>query len=238
MTLADIIIHFRELADDTVSDSYQWSTSIVTKYAVLAEAEACSRRPLLTSSTNTTICSIAITDASAIYAKHITVRQVYKAELISTADATDIIDLYITNVDELHTIEPDWRSLDGPPQYLILDDSNVELVPPPEEDGTLWLNVSHIPLVDMDDTGVAYDAGPPEVVEVLAAPTIDVAHHFMLIFYMLYLAYTRNDADTEDKARSLDYEAIFTAYFGSRPDALATKSIRQVRSDRQPSGWI
>lgn len=220
MTRADLITYFRELARDTVDGPYLWSSTLVTGYSELAEAEACSRKPLLTSNSNTTLCQIDVTADTATYAKHTAVRMVYSAHLESTTDSTDRLELYILDKDELLYEEPNWETLTGDPKYLLLQDASVVIIPTPTVDKTLMLDISYVPLTAE------------------ASFTIDSAHHYMLVFYMLYLAYSKSDADTKNPKRAAEYEAVFDSYFGPRLDANAIKSVRQVRPDRAESRWI
>lgn len=220
MTLEDLIIHYRELTDD-LKTPLLWSTEILEKYAELAEIEACNRKPLLTSSTEAEICSLSVVADTDTYTKHTKVRRIFSAKLINTADPTKIDYLYITDEDELDLHEPGWRTLEGDPTFLVNKDNSVQIVPPPTEDATLWLEVSHIPLDTFNEF------------------TIDSAHHFYLVYYMMYLGYTKSDSDTKSPTKALEYEAIFTQFFGPRPDAYKLKSVRQVHTDRyKASGWF
>lgn len=218
MTLDDIIYHFRILTGDTNSDPYLWEESLVESYVDLAEIEACSRKPLLTSNSIADLCVIPVVSNTAVYARHKNTRQVYSASL-----ANSETNLQLTDVTELNHIEPNWRTLTGEPRFLIVEDSSYELVPAPAEATTLTLRVSYVPLTNASASGVL---------------SIDDAHHYMLLFYMLFLAYSKRDADTENPAKALESEAIFAAYFGAKPDVYTAKSIRQVRETNRSNGWM
>jgi hypothetical protein len=222
METDDLVQSFREFTDDLVDNPYLWSTSVVESYADRAEVEACERRPLLTSSTDTTMCSIAVTSGTALYTKHIAVREVYYAKFVSTATAESYV-LAITNIDELTFTDPDWAELDCDPKYLILDDTSVQLVPAPTEDGTLLISISHVPLIAMSTNGL---------------PTINETHHYNLVYWMLHLAFEKRDADTFDAKKALDYYSRFASYFGQAKGVNAMKGVRTVRDDRSRGGWI
>lgn len=217
MTLDDIIFHFRSLVGDE-SEPYLWSEDLVESYVDMAEEEACSRKPLLTSSSIADLCVIAITAGTAVYPRHTNSRQIYTARL-----ANGTADLRLTDPTELNYLEPNWKSIEGEPRYLIVEDSTFEIVPAPTEDTTLTMRVSYTPLTKASASGTF---------------TIDASHHYMLVFYMMFLAYSRRDADTENPAKALEFEAIFAAYFGSKPNAYAAKSVRQVRETSRPNGWL
>lgn len=224
MLLADLIDDFRDYTRD-INEPYLWPDTLVKKYADRAEIEACERRPLLTSSTDADMCVIDVTADTALYTKHKAVREVYYAKFET---ATDQYNLRIVNIDELNFIDPDWDMLESYPRYLLLTDTEVQLVPVPTEDGTLTLSISHIPKTLMS----AKEA--PEVL----GPTIDEAHHYNLLYWMLHLGYMRRDTDTFDPKKALDYEQMFIAYFGDRKGVNSLKSVRTVRNDRTESTWI
>lgn len=221
MTLSDLETSFREYSDD-LQKPYLWSSSRVWSYADRAEIEACERRPLLTSSTDADLCNIAVTADTAIYTKHTAVREVYYAKFTET-DTGDEYKLSITNIDELTFKDPDWQLNEDPPEYLILDDTSVQIVPTPTVAGTLEMSVSHIPKIKMS---------------VSSSPSIHEAHHDNLVYWMLHLAFEKRDADTFNAKKALDYEGRFERYFGEAKGVNAVKSVRTVREDRSRGGWI
>jgi hypothetical protein len=221
MTLDDIIESFREYADDLAAP-YLWSDCVVEIYADQAEKEACERRPLLTSSTDTDMCQIAVTSGTDLYTKHAAVREVYYAKFTETTSG-DEHKLRITNIDELTFTDPDWEDLETDPCYLILDDTTVQIVPSPTVDGTLEMSISYVPKIVMSTKG---------------SPTIHDAHHYNLVYWMLHLGFEKRDADTFNANKALDYSNRFANYFGDPKGVNALKSVRTVRDDRSRGGWI
>lgn len=221
MTLDDLVESFREFADDLV-EPYLWSASLVESYADRAEAEACERRPLLTSSTDKDMCQIAVSADVGKYTKHAAVREVYYAKF-TDAISGDVHKLFITNIDELTFLEPSWEDLDSEPTYLLLDDSSVQIIPTPTVEGLLEMSISHIPKTL---SSVTYNLA------------IHSAHHYSLVYWMLHLAFEKSDADTLNVKKALDYEARFANYFGEPKGAYALKTVRTVRNDRSRGGWI
>jgi len=219
MTLDDIVYNFRVLAGDLV-EPYLWDSTLVQSYAESAENEACSRKALLTSESIDELCKISIVSGTSVYPKHTKVRQIFSA-ILTQDDET--IELHLTDPTELNYISPGWRYTKGPPKYLIINDSTVQMVPPPEKDGVLTLYVSHIPVTSIIDN---------------AEPTIDEINHYPMIYYMLYLAYNKRDADTENPAKALEFESLFASHFGPKQELNTIKSIRQVREANRTSGWI
>lgn len=219
MTTDELVQSFREYADDLV-EPYLWSEVLVESYADQAEIEACNRRPLLTSSTDTDLCVIEVATGTSKYTKHAAVREVYYAKFTTS---TDDFRLRITNIDELHFLEPDWENTLDVPKYLLLDDASVEIVPTPVEDGTLELSISHVPVINMSVSGT---------------PSITDVHHYSLVYWMLHLGFEKRDADTFNAKKALDYYTRFANYFGESKSANAVKSVRNVRNERYQGSWI
>jgi len=217
----DLIQSFREFADD-LKEPFLWPDDLVESYLARAEIEACERKPLLTSSIDTDMCQVAVTADTALYAKHIAVREIYYAKFTETTSG-DTHKLAITNIDELYFKDPDWEDLEGSPVYLILDDTNIQFVPTPVVDGSLELSISHVPKVEMATS---------------LALSIDRAHQYNLVYWMLHLGFERRDADTFNANKALDYAGRFTNYFGDPKGVNAIKSVRGVRNDRSRGGWI
>lgn len=219
MTTDEIVQNFREYADDLV-EPYLWSSDLVESYASQAETEACNRRPLLTSSTDSDMCVIDVTAGTAKYQTHVAVREIYFAKLTTSSD---VYKLRITNIDELHFLEPNWEDTLSEPKYLVLTDSAVEIIPTPTDDGQLEISISHVPVISMADSG---------------SPSIHGAHHYDLVYWMLHLGYGKRDADTFNAKKSLDYYVRFTNVFGEPKNANALKGVRNVRNDRYRGSWI
>ena len=84
---------------------------------------------------------------------------------------------------------------------------------------TLNLEVYRLPLTDL----VGDDDESPE---------IDDEYHFDLIHYACYLAYSKQDADTQDNLKAQWHEAQFTAKFGNKLSADSETILRKM-----PSGF-
>lgn len=220
MTLEDLVTAFRTLADDTV-ETYLWSTELVEGYADQAEIEACTRKPFLFSTTDPDLCEIDITGGTATYDRNPVIRRVFYARFVQDGFSNKLV---IRTRDEMTEIAPDWVDSVGVPKYLIIEDSHFTLSPAPEDDGVLKLELSHIPVKTMSARGL---------------PTITAAHHYNLVYWMLYLAYSKRDADTFNPKKALDYAQMFADYFGDAPSAQHATDTRNVRPDRPViGGWI
>lgn len=219
MTLDDLIQDFRDTSDD-LKEPYLWSDELIISYADKAENEACSRRPLLTSSSDIDLCKIPIVADTSIYKKHMAIREVYYAKLTTNSGSYA---LSITNIDELTFMYPDWDRIESYPRFLILTDNQLQIVPMPIEDGVLELSISHVPKESM------YDRGEPEINE---------AHHYGLVYWMLHLGYSKRDADTFNPKKAIDYAQLFANIFGDMKNANSVMSVRTVRDDRSRGGWV
>lgn len=85
---------------------------------------------------------------------------------------------------------------------------------------TLNLEVYRLPLTDL--SGV--DGQTPE---------IDDEYHFDLIHYACYLAYSKQDVDTQDMSKALWHEAQFEKKFGRKMTANEETILRKMPSDFQ-----
>lgn len=98
-----------------------------------------------------------------------------------------------------------WEEDTGEPTLFVWDQGSrqVSPYPKPTAEGALRLETRHLPLslmVDMEDE-----------------PAIPAHMRQPAVFWMLHLAYLKNDADTKDDALSAKYDAMFTNRFGPRP---------------------
>lgn len=219
MTLSDLVQSFNDFADNNANPPL-WSDALIESYADQAENEACIRRPLLTTSTDVDMCDIDIVSGTSVYTKHKSVCEVYYAKL---TNSTDSYSLRITNIDELNFLETDIENMSDEPKYLLLTDSSVEVVPTPIEDGILEMSISHIPVIPMSESD---------------NPTIHENHHYNLVYWMLHLGYEKQDADTFNAKKSLDYYTRFNNIFGEPRNVNQAKGVRNVRNYRYRGDYI
>lgn len=90
---------------------------------------------------------------------------------------------------------------------------------------TLLLSVYRLPLEDMTD-----DADTPE---------INSKHHYRLLDWVLFRAYSKPDKDTEDLARAQKHEMEFIKSFGVRQDnnVLRKQKSMKPKTVRFNSEW-
>jgi len=118
-----------------------------------------------------------------------------------------------------------WRLAEGTPMYYLEERGRITLVPMPNAAfnsntgiDTLNLSVYRLPLVDLS----------------LASNTeleIPEEYHLLLIDYICYLCYSKQNSAAYDKDKAMKHLAIFTANFGQELSAHAESILREIPSD-------
>lgn len=223
MTLSELVNQYRVDADDRVgpAGSYHAETSMIQDWLDEAEEEACIRKRLLRETSNGAICTINVTTtAGSVYPLHSAVAWITRADFTPTGD-TDPINLQLCDTVYLDRVRPNWRTTTENPNFLIVDDTSVQLGCIPEADGTLTLEVYRVPLDKMEDRASE-------------SPEIGRIHHRPLVHWALHRNYSRPDSEVYDPSRGDKELAAFTAYFGQRPDA----DMRRDQEVSRPQGNV
>lgn len=234
MNLQGLIAAFRARAQDT-AQPYLWSDDEVKEFANDAEIEAAERASLLRDTTTAAICEVDVVAGTAAYLLDPRIFRVERAKL-------DLgrVPLTLTStaaMDRGTGVTPrDWRTQSlswqsggsgagweqrtGTPIQALLDREGARwkltLFPKPVADDTLRLQVFRQPLEAMADN--------------TDQPEIEPRLHIRLLDWMMYRAYSKEDAETFDRTKALEAEAMFTRTFGERIDANA----RRKQDDRAP----
>ena len=235
MTLGDLIDVFRARAFDT-KEPYLWSDAEVREFADDAENEAAERARLIKDSTTTAICQVAVVANTAAYALDSRVISVERAKLdsqsvplvLSSTQAMDQNmgvrprDWRASSSNWVGGIAGGWEARQGTPNTAVLDAEGpgwkLMLSPIPTKADTLRLQVYRLPLVALSTS----EANTPE---------IPLRLHIRLVDWMVYRAYSKQDAETFDREKAAQAEATFTSAFGQRIDANA----RRKQEDRTSS---
>lgn len=202
MNLEEAIAQFRVDADDLV-EAYLASDVQVTAWLAEAQEEAAIRANLLFESSNTNICDIAVTAGTMAYTLSQSVAFITYAQFTPTGSDTATV-LGLTDRFAMDRDRPGWRQLTDQPQYLVIDQTSVQLGCKPSTDGTLHIECYRLPTTTLADT---------EEFE------IGSQHHRHLVQWALYKCYSRPQADIHDPKRADKALAEFTRQFGNRPDA-------------------
>lgn len=98
-----------------------------------------------------------------------------------------------------------------------LEINKIKLIPIAEGAETINLTVNRLPLTDITAAGQALE--------------IDPRHHYSLLHWMKHLAFMQEDAETFDKGRSRESEAMFEAYCmrAKAEEELAEHKPRAIR---------
>lgn len=234
MQASDLIAAFRQRADDKV-EPYLFSDPDALQWASEGEREACLRAKLLFDDTSA-LCTIpiaALTPRYPLDPRIVTVDRVWldRSDLYPGTRKTEL-----RRLDQANTRigRPDRCDYGNAPYDLAtregarlhgysIDGETLRLYPLPDASwGTtpfsvLRLEVYRLPLLGMD----ANPAAPgPEIPEI---------HHDGLIDWMLYRAYSTQDADSNDPNKAADALALFTQRFGDRPSAKAHRMQQEGR---------
>ena len=221
MTLQELIAQFRVEANDKASPYFS-SDPAVTGWLNDAVHEACIRARLIHESTDAAIVNIAVSANQSVCQLHPTVYEIdYIAWLPTGEDFATR--LYQISREDLDAINPDWRSDEGAPTYVIQSDKSIRLVPKAPTGGMVVLECYRLPSILM-----SVNTDQPE---------INAAHHAHLIQWVLYKAYSVPDSEFFDKDRAAIALKNFTEYFGLRPDADLRRITRQDVQHHVEAFW-
>ena len=194
MTLDELVDNTREdILMDLIPDAYLWSDKQLLRYAKEACLEACKRAPLI-NATHTK--SVIVARAS--YDIDEEIRQIKSIILTSTTDPlTQTTDYEIQLM-----YGPQWRNNTGTPTHYIRTNHALLLYPIPEVADSITLYTTDRPdeFIYLDDE-------------------FDSSYHQALQYWIAHRAYQKNDANTFNSQKAIDYLAMFNAKFGEPKSA-------------------
>lgn len=217
MTLSDLIQAFRLRADDA-AEPYLWSDDEVTLYLNEAVTEAAERARLIRDSSTIAVTQIAVTVGDMDYPLDGSILAIDRVQLASQPKA-----LIRQTVEELEKRFPDWRGMVGTPHFFVEDNGRIRIVPQSPQADTLNLTVYRLPLTPMTKE--------------TDSPEVHAKYHYRLLDWALRCAYLKNDAETLDKAKAADYQALFEQSFGKLPDANVQRKQREHRHSLVKMHW-
>lgn len=198
MTLADLIDAFRDESFDNNRVKYFWSNATLTRFANEAENEACRRGSLLVSSSGPT-CTYGVSAGQDVVLLDRSVLKIRRAKMASGGDM-----LASVTAAQMDLSAQSWELETGTPIALVTDYQSgaVRLYPVPTSDDTLRMTVGRLPLrpMEADDD----------------APEIRAEAHPALVQWMLYRAYSRQDAETFDPKKASRALLEFEREFGGK----------------------
>ena len=196
MDLSTITSNVRTRLDDTVA-TYLWADAELELFANEAYEQAVVRMGGILDSDTASICTIAVTATDGTYTLDDKILHVERAKLTSQDSP-----LKETGVYELDRYNADWESSSEAPHSYTedLNRHEIRLYPIPTANDTLNLTVRRRPL-----TLMALSTDTPS--------DIPTHMHPGLLHWIMYLAYLKQDADTES-GRAVMFRDLFTQYFG------------------------
>ncbi len=210
MNVKDLLELFGELADDTADVAPLWPKKLRMFWLNEAEQQACRRARLLLDSTTPEITRVTLQvnqpwlelDPRVIFVRRMKLTD--KPDPIRPALRKDM-DLHI----------PGWEDHTGDVVGYVpdLETNKVRLYRIPEVQAFARLTVVREPLepmTELDDT-----------------PEIAARYHYGLVYWMLFRAFSKKDAETQDDRRAADNLALFEAEFGKLSSAQDEEWIRQ-----------
>ena len=205
MNVEDLIVRFREDADDLVGPAYLWEEPWIVRWLDEAHNEAAIRARILYEAANPAICQIAVVASQAVYNIHKSLYEIVRLDFLPAGE-TRRQPVKLKTREELDEICYDWRTKtdDARVLYAIQDDKRLTLAYTPQISGTLYLEGYRLPLVPLED-----DYDEPEINEV---------HHRHLVQWALHRAFSKPDSESVDSDRAKAALVEFTRYFGARPD--------------------
>lgn len=201
MTLGELRALFRREAGDQ-TQPYLWSDAEVKEFANEAEREACRRADLLIDSTTPKFCTVSVkagAEGFSLQDQVIDIRRMRVQGQGLTVDPT-----FAEELDGLG----DWESQTGAEiLYYVpgLDTAHIRLYPIPSQDIVVRLTVSRLPKREMEDKD--------------DQPEIMWRHHRKLVYWMLRLAYQKQDSEGFDPAKAERAELEFVREFGQSRSA-------------------
>lgn len=209
MTLADLIDDFREESHDLGTPPF-WSFERLAKIASEGQREACRRGDLLIDSTGP-MCFASVTAGDPVVTLDPRALEVKRIRLASRG-----FQLCPVTTGHMDGCSSTWEQDSGEPTNFVTDYQTgaIRLYPIPVADDDLLLTVRRLPLADLVD-----DADEPEI-RLEAQPA--------LVQWMLYRAYSKQDADTFDPQKSARALAEFEREFGRKTSARNEQWMRSA----------
>ncbi len=201
-TLTALRSRARNLLDDNALP-YGWSDAVLDDYLNEAQEEAAIRASLLHDAATDAVTLISVTSGTASYALDSRI-----IDIISVTDVDQPATLVPFTMDDLVcSYGAGWQSRVGTPIGYLTDavSGQITLFPAPDADTSIRLEVYRRPLVSM-----AADGDTPE---------IPAEHHFNLVDWALWRAYSHAGTDDQDLPRADRHLAVFDNNFGDRPSA-------------------
>jgi len=225
MNLGELRALARNRLQDTVTP-YGWRNSDLNSFINTAVVEATERSRLIFDSSTPAVTQISVTPFVADYQLHPSVQSIVRARAdtgqvdaqgnpiyttVIPGSRTDLSVIGFTPRDNMYTNYSlhYWRDYEG-----------IHLAPIPEKATTLLLEVYRAPL---DTEKLVLDTDIP--------PIPDRLHRY-LVHWVLYEAYSVNDADLSDPTKALKELAQFERHFSNRASAKLERMMQEGKGGK------
>lgn len=196
MDFSEIELSVRTTADDNTTIDKLWSQSEILEYTQDAENEAAERAGLLLDNSSA-FTNIAVNTSTALYSFSNTITEVKSAIL-----ALGTRPLMGTSERVLDNSFPSWRSTTGTPRsYFVSATNEIRLYPQPIVVDTLNMTVYRFPNTPMT---------------VNDSPEIQERDHPGLLLWILKRMFMKNDSETLNVDKAMDYDKQFEEWFGPK----------------------
>jgi hypothetical protein len=211
MTLAELIRQYRVAAHDTVEPYFVEDSDLITLFNEAVD-EAAVRGRLIHESASPAVCTIAVKAGQTVCKLHPALYEIDHLAFKRDGEPRRA-PLRLSSTEELDDVWPQWRDEQGDPEYAIQTDKQLRLVPAPLNDGVVLLEGYRLPMTPMEGND--------------DEPEINAAHHRHLYQWVMHRVFSIPDAETFDQSRAGQALALFTGYFGDRPDADLRRITRE-----------
>ena len=197
---------FRSRIDDPESpgegDSSDclWSNAEIYQYMDIAQKRFARDTYILKDSTTSSVCAVTVTADTATVSLSPLIIDIERARLASSGryltlrKIQDMQDEEVENsYDYGFTTLSKWEDVTGSPRILIMnwEEDVGRLAPVPVDNDTINLSVVRLPLEDITGTNVDLEVTNTE-------------YQYVMLEYMMHLAYGKHDADTYDPQKEAD----------------------------------
>lgn len=195
--LDDTFSGWESATDDEKKDQFLWSDSFLLRSLTEAQRQACNRTDFLFDNSS---YSITLVDGQFSYAIN---------KKITFIESVTFENRPVTHLskEEFQRKYPSWRTDTGMTNRscsYVMRGHTMQLYPTPDTTDAgkiVYLDVFRLPKEDITSTGDEF--------------VIPDEYHRDLIWWVLYEAYTKQDADSYDKEKGLRYLARFEEIFGT-----------------------
>lgn len=202
MNLGELRKLFRREAGDQTKP-YLWSDAEIAEFANEAEREACRRADLLIDSQTQKLCRVTVKAGREGFDIDKSVIDIRRMRIQGQGTSVEP-----ASAAEMDCGYGDWESQTGTEILYYLPDMDtafIRLYPIPLQDIVLRMTVQRMPLSEMDS-----DDDEPEILW---------RHHRKLVYWMLKLAYEKQDSEGFDADKAQRAEAEFIREFGPSKSA-------------------